>query len=301
MRNKLFIYVGFLVLNLSIFPLNAHAKDAAKWINFMEAYKEETNLKLVKKAFDLVIVKGEAEGLKYFAEDYIQHNPTIDNGRQPFADFFVNNRPEDLTVEIDTIIADGDFVVLRSRFRSSFLGSLIAADIYKVENGLIVEHWDVVQSEVPAEQTGTGKPMFPVAELSDKDFKPSKSEYENKRIGVQAINRLFGFSDVSVLDELFSDDYIQYNPIAPGDGVEPLAEIVGTLPPGGWGWEIGLALSYGNIVFLHSRFDAQDGTRGLAADFFLVEDGEIKVHWDAIQTEVPTIETVNGNPMFPIF
>ena len=69
--------------------------------------------------------------------------------------------PPTLKYEAGTIVADGSFVIVHGRF-SGFgaPANWIAADILRIEDGLLVEHWDVIQDEATEEQSKSGAPMF---------------------------------------------------------------------------------------------------------------------------------------------
>ena len=60
------------------------------------------------------------------------------------------------------IIAEGDFVFVHGRLTGWGPKPLIAADIFRVKDGKLAEHWDVLQEEVPAENTVNKLPMFPI-------------------------------------------------------------------------------------------------------------------------------------------
>jgi predicted SnoaL-like aldol condensation-catalyzing enzyme len=85
---------------------------------------------------------------KYVGGSYIQHNPTVADGSLPFIDFvngFVAKNPH-LHVDIKRIIAEGDLVVTHVHITTSETDrGLAAIDIFRLEDGRIVEHWDVVQ------------------------------------------------------------------------------------------------------------------------------------------------------------
>ena len=86
---------------------------------------------------------------EYLVPTYIQHNPNVANGRQSFIDFFVPffaKNPEARS-EIKRIIVDGDLVVLHvhSKISKEDRGRAVV-DIFRVENGKIAEHWDVMQA-----------------------------------------------------------------------------------------------------------------------------------------------------------
>ena len=69
--------------------------------------------------------------------------------------------PPTLKYEPGTIVADGDFVIVHGRF-SGFGQPVnwVAADIVRIEDGILVEHWDVIQEEATQEQSKSGLPMF---------------------------------------------------------------------------------------------------------------------------------------------
>jgi predicted SnoaL-like aldol condensation-catalyzing enzyme len=59
------------------------------------------------------------------------------------------------------IVADDDFAIIHGRFSAFGLPvNWIAADILRIENGLLIEHWDVIQDEAAREQSKSGAPMF---------------------------------------------------------------------------------------------------------------------------------------------
>jgi|SRR5882762_5067625 len=69
--------------------------------------------------------------------------------------------PPTLKYEAGMIVAEGDLVIVHGRF-SGFGAPInwIAADIVRIEEGILVEHWDVIQDEATKEQSKSGAPMF---------------------------------------------------------------------------------------------------------------------------------------------
>jgi predicted SnoaL-like aldol condensation-catalyzing enzyme len=73
---------------------------------------------------------------------------------------FLNSPLKDLSYEIGMVVAEGDLVMVHGRYVGWGPKPLVAVDIFKVKNGKVVEHWDVMQEEVPASSTASGNPMF---------------------------------------------------------------------------------------------------------------------------------------------
>lgn len=92
---------------------------------------------------------------KYVGSQYTQHNPYVADGKQPFIDFFVEfqKKHPQSHVEIKRVVAEGDLVVVHVHSKLDPKdGGRAVMDIFRVQDGKIVEHWDVGQSipEKPA-------------------------------------------------------------------------------------------------------------------------------------------------------
>ena len=122
---------------------------------------QERNKALVLEAFDTLFNKRDyAAAERYWSPDYIQHSAHIEPGREGLFNL-IKGMPPTLQYEAGTIVADGDFVIVHGRF-SGFGAPVnwIAADILRLEDGLLAEHWDVIQDEATKEQSKSGHPMF---------------------------------------------------------------------------------------------------------------------------------------------
>ena len=123
--------------------------------------KESRNKALVLKAFDALFNKRNyAEAERYWSPHYIQHSAHIKPGREGLFNL-IRGLPLTLRYEPGAIVADGDFVIVHGRF-SGFGQPVnwVAADILRMENGILAEHWDVIQDEATREQSKSGLPMF---------------------------------------------------------------------------------------------------------------------------------------------
>ena len=121
----------------------------------------EQNKAIVLKAFDTLFNKRDyAAAERFWSPKYIQHSAHIAPGREGlFA--LVKNAPETMRYENSIILAEGDLLMLHGRF--SNIGQpadWIVVDIVRLENGILAEHWDVIQDEATRESSKSGNPMF---------------------------------------------------------------------------------------------------------------------------------------------
>jgi predicted SnoaL-like aldol condensation-catalyzing enzyme len=122
---------------------------------------EQKNKELVLKAFDTLFNKRDyAAAERFWSPDYIQHSAHIAASRDGLFNL-IKNIPATLRYEPGVIVADGDFVIVHGRF-SGFGAPVnwIAADIVRIQNGILVEHWDVIQDEATEAQSVSKRPMF---------------------------------------------------------------------------------------------------------------------------------------------
>jgi predicted SnoaL-like aldol condensation-catalyzing enzyme len=122
------------------------------------------NKEIVISAITGVFIKQDPAVVeKYWSESYKQHNPLFPNGREVI-EGFVKNPPPGFSYEMGAVVAEGDLVMVRGRYKGFGPKPMIGVDMFRLENGKIVEHWDVLQEEVPADQSKNGNPMFEVGQ-----------------------------------------------------------------------------------------------------------------------------------------
>ena len=127
----------------------------------MQNTLQEINKTLVLEAFDTLFNKRDyAAAERYWSPHYIQHSAHIPPGRDGLFNL-IKSIPLTLKYEPGLILAEGDLVIVHGRF-SGFGAPVnwIAADIVRIKNGILVEHWDVIQDEATKEQSKSGNPMF---------------------------------------------------------------------------------------------------------------------------------------------
>ena len=127
----------------------------------MSQATQEKNKALVLEAFETLFNRRDyAAAERFWSPGYIQHSAHIAPGREGLFEL-VRGLPPTLRYEPGLIVADGDFVIVHGRF-SGFgaPANWIAADILRIQDGILVEHWDVIQDEATQEQSRSGRPMF---------------------------------------------------------------------------------------------------------------------------------------------
>jgi predicted SnoaL-like aldol condensation-catalyzing enzyme len=123
--------------------------------------KAENNKAIVLEAFETLFNKRDyAAAKRFWSPNYIQHSAHIEPGRDGLFNL-IKSIPPTLTYEPGVIVAEGDFVIIHGRFSGFGLSAnWIAADILRIEDGILVEHWDVIQDEATEQQSKSGNPMF---------------------------------------------------------------------------------------------------------------------------------------------
>jgi len=116
---------------------------------------------IVLNAFDTLFNKRDyAAAERFWSPRYIQHSAHIPPGRDGLFDL-VRALPATLRYENHIAAATGDFVILHGRFSGHGLpAAWVVADIVRMENDVLAEHWDVIQDEATQAQSRSGLPMF---------------------------------------------------------------------------------------------------------------------------------------------
>ena len=123
----------------------------------------EQNTALVLEAFDTLFNKHDYEAAaRFWSEGYIQHSAHIEPGRDGLFKL-IRSVPDTLRYEHQLIVAEGDYVIVHGRFSGNGRpAAWIAADVVRIEDGRLAEHWDVLQDEATEAESKSGRPMFGV-------------------------------------------------------------------------------------------------------------------------------------------
>ena len=127
----------------------------------MSQTMQQTNKALVLEAFETLFNKRDYHAAeRFWSPNYIQHSAHIAPGREGLFNL-IKTMPPTLEFEPGMIVADGDLAIVHGRF-SGFGASLnsVAADILRIEDEVLVEHWDVIKDEATREESKSGRPIF---------------------------------------------------------------------------------------------------------------------------------------------
>lgn len=122
---------------------------------------EETNKALVLAAFDAAFNQRAPDAYeRYWSPTYIQHSAHIPPGRDGLRDL-VAAAPPEMRHEAGRVAASGDYVLIHGRFTNiGQAKAWVVVDIVRVADGLLAEHWDVIQDEASQAESKSGNPMF---------------------------------------------------------------------------------------------------------------------------------------------
>jgi predicted SnoaL-like aldol condensation-catalyzing enzyme len=127
----------------------------------MSQSTESQNKALVLRAFDTLFNKRDyASAERFWSPNYIQHSAHIEPGCEGLFNL-IKASPASLKYEPGVIVAEGDFVIIHGRFSGTGLPrNWIAADVVRIADGVLAEHWDVLQDEATRSESKSGLPMF---------------------------------------------------------------------------------------------------------------------------------------------
>ncbi|MBW5447677.1 SnoaL polyketide cyclase [Cohnella sp. CFH 77786] len=235
-----------------------------------------------------------AAALKWISADkYIQHNLAFADGRETLVGAIRQLKGAGVTYDVQRVIEDGDYVAVHSLV--NLFGSKFAVfDIYRFENGKIVEHWDNLQEL--AEPNPSGHTMVDgTTEITDLD----KTE-ENKEIVKKFVNDVFMGGNIAVMPTYIDGEtYTQHNPMF-GDGLSTVMKAFEGMAEQGVKVsfdKIHMVIGEGDFVLVVSEATF-NGIHNAIYDMFRVKNGKLVEHWDVIETIPPKDQWKNTNGKF---
>ncbi len=239
---------------------------------------------------------GSSKVLDYVSnEKYIQHNLSFPDGKGAIVGFFADE-PTGIDITVHRIFEEGDLVVVHSTYGGVWNDNRpqVVFDVFRFEDGLIVEHWDNLEDEAPPNPSGHTEVDGPT-EPSDLD----KTD-ENKATTRRFVDTVLVQEDYSGLDQFFDgNNYINHNPGA-ADGVDGLNDALAAMA------KAGLTMKYDAIHKIIGKGDMvlaiSEGSLGnkhkAFYDLFRIENGKVAEHWDVVADIPDESEWNNSNGKF---
>lgn len=232
--------------------------------------KSEKNKALVLEAMTSLFQRKDPLAVeRLYAPAYIQHNPTIPQGREALAKL-VAQLPAAVFYEPGLIVAEGDYVAIHGRIRGWAANPQVVVDIFRIEDGRLAEHWDVLQDEVQGEDTKAGIAMFSPNEATlQSAVKRVAANTPVNYDGVLQANleQIFCERDaerrIEVIRKLYAEDAVLYEPHATVTGHEAIStavtNLLASLPPNFVFRPLGPAVGHNGIGRLRWSAGPPDG------------------------------------------
>lgn len=260
--------------------------------------KKDTKMEISNKQKVVALLKsietGAAEPVSYInPTNYKQHNLGVADGLAGFGAVLAQLPPNSAKVNTVRAFSDGDFVFTQTDY--NFFGPKIGFDIFRFENGQIVEHWDNLQ-EKPTKVNPSNHSMIDgTTEVKDLD-----KTAENKALVKNFVTDILVNGKMEKLAGYFDEDnYIQHNPQI-ADGLSGLGNALEYMASQGITMKfdkVHKVLGEGNFVLTVSEGTFANQPTSFY-DLFRVENGKIAEHWDVMETIAPEADRKNTNGKF---
>lgn len=225
-------------------------------------------------------------------EHYTQHNLGAADGLAGFGALLAALPPNSAKVNTVRVFEDGDHVFAHTEYE--FFGPKIGFDVFRFENGKIVEHWDNLQETAPANPSGNS--MIDGATTA---IELDQTE-ANKALVAQFVDDILVNGRLEKLAGYFAGDaYVQHNPQI-ANGLSGLGAALEAMAKAGITMKydkVHKVLGEGNFVLVVSE-GSFGGKPTAFYDLFRAENGKIAEHWDTLETIPPQGEWKNQNGKF---
>jgi len=230
--------------------------------------------------------------------DYIQHNPFVPTGLEPFIGLLPVLKEHGTYADNVRMFQDGEYVFMHNIWRNAQpfgANQMVAFDIIRVDkNGKVAEHWDAMT--VLVEETASGRTQTD-GPTAASDFDQTEA---NKALAVSLVEDvLMGKNPGKIGDYISAEEYHQHNPQIK-DGLTGIVEAVEYLTAQNNMFKytkIHKVLGEGNFVLTVSEGEWNGGKKHAFYDLFRMKDSQIVEHWDVIQ-QIPTEGLAHDNGMF---
>lgn len=287
----------FALFAFSLVLMSCNANEASQTQN-EEKSQTEVKMELSNKEKAIALIEsletGAKEPISYINPNkYIQHNLGVADGLEGFGAVFADMPEGGFKAKIIRAFEDGDYVVLHTKY--DFFGPKAGFDIFRFENGLIVEHWDNLTEITPPNPSG--RTQFDGAtKVTDLD----KTDANKAVVKGFIDDVLMGGKGDKTPEYVNPEKYLQHNS-AVADGLDGLGAALQYFAENGLVMEydkVHKVIGQGNFVLTASEGKFGKGDHVAYYDLFRLEEGKIVEHWDVIQNIPAESEWKNTNGKF---
>lgn len=255
--------------------------------------KMSTNYKSLVTELLKSIETGDSKPVGYINPGkYIQHNLAVGDGLAGFGAVLQALPKGSAKVNTVRVLQEGPYVVAHTDY--NFFGPKVGFDIFRLEDGKVVEHWDNLQEKLAINPSGHTM-LDGSSTVTDLDKTKANKALVRSFVDDILVNgkmeKLAGYFD--------GDNYIQHNPQI-GDGLSGLGKALGEMAKAGITMKystIHKVLGEGNFVLVVSE-GAFAGKPTSFYDLFRVQNGKIAEHWDTMEKIPARAEWKNANGKF---
>jgi predicted SnoaL-like aldol condensation-catalyzing enzyme len=277
--------------------LSASAEDARSHPGTPADTQTEANKALVLSFNDQLFNQGNLAVIdQYVAPTYTQHNPTLPDGPDALRQLVIRLRSQFPNLHLTTVraVAQGDLVLLQNHGAGS--PGQANFDLYRVREGKLVEHWDVLQTEVTT--TASGNDMFAQLTKPAGNDAPVAVTAQDTAVVTNYLTALAQDHDLGAVDRYLAKSLVQHDPTLPnGSGAVKQAYTTLFAQNPLYNLAVAQVVAEGDLVAVHGHIRNKPSDLGQAVVYFYrVRGGKIVEEWTSVQNVPAT--SANANTMF---